>query len=115
SGLRPGGSASEPQLDLVDSQPGGLTEDRQGAGGRVEDLARQVQELFTRHGVDPLQDLVHRELAAVVELLARQVRHPAAAALERQHEAAGDRRDRKSTRLNSSHVAISYAVFCLKK
>src|SRR5690625_5900238 len=23
--------------------------------------------------------------------------------------------DRKSTRLNSSHVAISYAVFCLKK
>src|SRR5207249_10339120 len=35
--------------------------------------------------------------------------------------AAGDRiserekRDRKSTRLNSSHVSISYAVFCLKK
>src|SRR5437870_8384286 len=28
--------------------------------------------------------------------------------------AAGDI-DRKSTRLNSSHVAISYAVFCLKK
>src|SRR5439155_21435153 len=25
------------------------------------------------------------------------------------------RKDRKSTRLNSSHVAISYAVFCLKK
>src|SRR5437870_10931616 len=29
--------------------------------------------------------------------------------------AAGVGRDRKSTRLNSSHVAISYAVFCLKK
>src|SRR5690606_40914580 len=28
---------------------------------------------------------------------------------------AGDRGDRKSTRLNSSHVKISYAVFCLKK
>src|SRR3989442_11342463 len=27
----------------------------------------------------------------------------------------GPRRDRKSTRLNSSHVRISYAVFCLKK
>src|SRR5437870_10995155 len=27
----------------------------------------------------------------------------------------GGCRDRKSTRLNSSHVAISYAVFCLKK
>src|SRR5207249_10437900 len=28
---------------------------------------------------------------------------------------AGVLRDRKSTRLNSSHVSISYAVFCLKK
>src|SRR5690606_40971362 len=27
----------------------------------------------------------------------------------------GDLEDRKSTRLNSSHVKISYAVFCLKK
>src|SRR5438045_5339444 len=27
----------------------------------------------------------------------------------------GERRDRKSTRLNSSHLGISYAVFCLKK
>src|SRR2546426_4959839 len=27
----------------------------------------------------------------------------------------GYRRDRKSTRLNSSHLVISYAVFCLKK
>src|SRR5437870_13907816 len=30
-------------------------------------------------------------------------------------ELVGLKRDRKSTRLNSSHVAISYAVFCLKK
>src|SRR2546426_4792067 len=27
----------------------------------------------------------------------------------------GSHRDRKSTRLNSSHLVISYAVFCLKK
>src|SRR2546426_6545869 len=27
----------------------------------------------------------------------------------------GDLEDRKSTRLNSSHLVISYAVFCLKK
>src|SRR5256885_10482015 len=27
----------------------------------------------------------------------------------------GDEQDRKSTRLNSSHLVISYAVFCLKK
>src|SRR5437660_8787699 len=30
-------------------------------------------------------------------------------------EAKALEQDRKSTRLNSSHVAISYAVFCLKK
>src|SRR5699024_12512336 len=30
-------------------------------------------------------------------------------------EAIGSSEDRKSTRLNSSHVSISYAVFCLKK
>src|SRR2546426_4799877 len=32
------------------------------------------------------------------------------------HNAGGPhRQDRKSTRLNSSHLVISYAVFCLKK
>src|SRR5256885_8104759 len=30
-------------------------------------------------------------------------------------EAQGPKADRKSTRLNSSHLVISYAVFCLKK
>src|SRR3989442_10404414 len=30
-------------------------------------------------------------------------------------DARDEHRDRKSTRLNSSHVRISYAVFCLKK
>src|SRR5256885_7191592 len=43
---------------------------------------------------------------------------------QQQHHAADDQRvlhqadralDRKSTRLNSSHLVISYAVFCLKK
>src|SRR5438132_7959884 len=29
--------------------------------------------------------------------------------------APGNEKDRKSTRLNSSHTVISYAVFCLKK
>src|SRR5437773_8825247 len=29
--------------------------------------------------------------------------------------ASRNRQDRKSTRLNSSHITISYAVFCLKK
>src|SRR5690349_23714968 len=33
----------------------------------------------------------------------------------RRRDARGAPEDRKSTRLNSSHVEISYAVFCLKK
>src|SRR5256884_2450249 len=37
------------------------------------------------------------------------------AALRRTHSADSPREDRKSTRLNSSHGYISYAVFCLKK
>src|SRR5215510_15193617 len=43
----------------------------------------------------------------------------AVGAVDRRRSRAGSgdqqRQDRKSTRLNSSHVAISYAVFCLKK
>src|SRR5688572_31453831 len=39
----------------------------------------------------------------------------ARAAAARQRRRAHGRRDRKSTRLNSSHSQISYAVFCLKK
>src|SRR5690606_40168273 len=35
--------------------------------------------------------------------------------VQRQRTIVGLKRDRKSTRLNSSHVKISYAVFCLKK
>src|SRR5690606_41597744 len=34
---------------------------------------------------------------------------------QRQRRGRDDYLDRKSTRLNSSHVKISYAVFCLKK
>src|SRR5256885_6716886 len=35
--------------------------------------------------------------------------------LERVERVGGPPADRKSTRLNSSHLVISYAVFCLKK
>src|SRR3989442_8888030 len=40
---------------------------------------------------------------------------PVAAANRHQFSASSQQLDRKSTRLNSSHVRISYAVFCLKK
>src|SRR5258705_9352123 len=35
--------------------------------------------------------------------------------LAREEQGEHDFQDRKSTRLNSSHLGISYAVFCLKK
>src|SRR3989442_11668712 len=62
-----------------------------------------------------------RSLAARVVADARGLHQPGAhravaPAASREHAAASrSRRDRKSTRLNSSHVRISYAVFCLKK
>src|SRR3712207_8911758 len=40
---------------------------------------------------------------------------PADAAVEEGHGRRDALEDRKSTRLNSSHANISYAVFCLKK
>src|SRR5437764_10658297 len=46
-----------------------------------------------------------------VEVEVTDQRHLHAGALE----PLAQRRDRKSTRLNSSHRCISYAVFCLKK
>src|SRR5690349_24220735 len=47
----------------------------------------------------------------------RERRRPPLAQTARPHPAVAVHggRDRKSTRLNSSHVEISYAVFCLKK
>src|SRR5437870_13553113 len=41
--------------------------------------------------------------------------NPVQIPLDIEHPPVGVMIDRKSTRLNSSHVAISYAVFCLKK
>src|SRR2546430_5274447 len=46
---------------------------------------------------------------------ARVRRHLLLAPLRPRDAARGDDGDRKSTRLNSSHSQISYAVFCLKK
>src|SRR5690606_40595343 len=54
----------------------------------------------------PAEDVADRAVGRAPHLLQAELRHPG---LVR-----GDR-DRKSTRLNSSHVKISYAVFCLKK
>src|SRR5688500_19319216 len=51
-----------------------------------------------------------------VELLARRLREPLEQDRDRRQRRGDDEpEDRKSTRLNSSHLVISYAVFCLKK
>src|SRR5207253_8822599 len=73
-------------------------------------------------------DLFPREIprSDVVLLIANVERHASVVGRQPQGEIGAWRRlevvarqhsheDRKSTRLNSSHVAISYAVFCLKK
>src|SRR5256885_10955941 len=57
--------------------------------------------LFRSLGLEAVHDLQHRVALG-----------PLAHALAARH---GHGVDRKSTRLNSSHLVISYAVFCLKK
>src|SRR6266704_3902563 len=66
--------------------------------------ATATTEIYTLslHDALPICLFVHSPVAPDVEL-------------RREINALGEVRDRKSTRLNSSHVSISYAVFCLKK
>src|SRR3712207_8462637 len=63
-------------------------------GGLVHDRVQQRDERLAAFEAEPLLPDVTR-VQKPLELLSRQ--------------------DRKSTRLNSSHANISYAVFCLKK
>src|SRR3712207_7096001 len=58
-----------------------------------------------RHSLGVSSATIRNEMAALEEL--GYLSHP--------HTSAGRVPDRKSTRLNSSHANISYAVFCLKK
>src|SRR5690606_42015610 len=70
-------------------------------------LFRSVGVLLERNVAAAAQAAVggdHELAAAVVDAIRQAVRREAA-----------EHQDRKSTRLNSSHVKISYAVFCLKK
>src|SRR5687768_18070796 len=68
----------------------------------------------------PRLQLEREEAREHVERAVRHVDHAHEPEDEREaarhHEVeTGERQDRKSTRLNSSHGYISYAVFCLKK
>src|SRR5699024_12524722 len=56
---------------------------------------------------------VHSNISHLIALL--KAAHAAGVKKAYCHILLDGREDRKSTRLNSSHVSISYAVFCLKK
>src|SRR2546430_7770944 len=64
-----------------------------------------------------LSDLEHLARHDAIELVPgeRLTDDVAAVGIHSPRPGEGHRRDRKSTRLNSSHSQISYAVFCLKK
>src|SRR5206468_12475794 len=82
-------------------------------------LFRSLLGLATQRFVENLLGVGHIEHRR--RSAARRFRHAVCVAGARtgikvRHELRlGDLRDRKSTRLNSSHDQISYAVFCLKK
>src|SRR5256886_12792941 len=68
-------------------------------------LEAHATPIFCRFFADETVIVLWIAKAQVVPARARPLRHHIGFA----------RRDRKSTRLNSSHSQISYAVFCLKK
>src|SRR5690625_5499312 len=63
--------------------------------GAASGIGKEIAKLYAQEGASVvISDLNEKGALEVVEKIEK---------------------DRKSTRLNSSHVAISYAVFCLKK
>src|SRR5690625_6946179 len=96
---------------------------RHGALARMamRDLIQTAVELgMDRHSVlfgKPTAKTRRRERELLERITAdrRLIGSLTAPVVRQEHPPAGPARDRKSTRLNSSHVAISYAVFCLKK
>src|SRR5439155_3360133 len=73
-----------------------------------------LQDDVAGHRLERVDDATE-DVAVVEEVLAEAARaHALRRTTVRSSDAAAPP-DRKSTRLNSSHVAISYAVFCLKK
>src|SRR5699024_11615442 len=76
-------------------------------------MAPEIVLLALGGRVQLILHLLHPEHPALVQVLAqKQVEQEAEDGHKVQGQGPGP--DRKSTRLNSSHVSISYAVFCLK-
>src|SRR5439155_2568952 len=82
-------------------------------------MARSPDDSILLHAQDrPHVDAGVRVSAALSDLASSGWRHVARPAFQFAHPpttgSGSSEADRKSTRLNSSHVATSYAVFCLK-
>src|SRR2546427_4307596 len=104
------------RLDIV-SHSMGVVSSRWYAAKLRPDLVRTWIGLAgANHGTQalcPFRDEASREMCPAFATNARA--HPLQVALNGTEAARVDETDRKSTRLNSSHSQISYAVFCLKK
>src|SRR5690349_24413854 len=72
-------------------------------------------EIYTLSLHDALPISLSRVLLAVEGVTGAEVEQSRRLLSEAEEQFIDDGEDRKSTRLNSSHVEISYAVFCLKK
>src|SRR6266850_1546945 len=83
--------------------------------GDAQRVANAIDIVAERRERDPI--VVVSALAGVTNDLVASTEAACAGDMERVNEIVERvrRRDRKSTRLNSSHLVISYAVFCLKK
>src|SRR5207248_570717 len=113
-------------LRAGERRPEGVEQDPRGSGGRVGD-DRVVDDVGVQRveqrdtGAVPAGDVVDDDvvLQGHVVPLRRRIREArylgAIDVLQGDTAAVAPREDRKSTRLNSSHRTISYAVFCLKK
>src|SRR5690625_6754017 len=75
----------------------------------VEELFKQPKTKTASKFINSLQSNIEEEIIDLEDFHGKIIR------LSYLGESAKEPIDRKSTRLNSSHVAISYAVFCLKK
>src|SRR5690554_5404182 len=88
------------------------SQNRKSAGTRTEGMTREDYIEINRQRVNQEQDLIVHYL----DTAGMDMQRTATGLWYRiTEEGEGDYIDRKSTRLNSSHVRISYAVFCLKK
>src|SRR5690606_40807057 len=70
---------------------------------------------FNAGSGSPLAPQVHIEKSQTIANIPNDTRGLAYTAAMSKDQGIAPKRDRKSTRLNSSHVENSYAVFCLKK